>query len=81
MMEMFVRSLDPWKLYLRQEDIDAFEKSKKSIVAQVRSGDLSAFYDLYNRFIDRISAQIPATLKLIDSTHDLSKPESISTLQ
>jgi carboxyl-terminal processing protease len=77
MMEAFVDSLDPLKTYLRQEDIDDLEKKKRDLSGQINSGDLSAFYDVFNRYVARVSAQLPVIEKLIDAPHDFTVREFI----
>lgn len=79
MMDSFVRSLDPLKSYLRQEDIDAFFKNKQAISRQIRDGDLTAFYALFNRFTERVSAQTPVTRELLAIPPDFNKQETIVT--
>lgn len=79
MMDTFVRSLDPLRSYLRQEDIDTFLQNKRSISGQIREGDLTAFYALFNRFVERVTAQLSVTKKLVGTPHDFNKQETIVT--
>jgi len=79
MMDSFVRSLDPLKSYLRQEDIDTFFANKPTASRQIRDGDLTAFYTLYNRFVERVTAQLQVTKELVGTPHDFNKQETIVT--
>lgn len=78
-LDLFVATLDPLKLYFYQSDIDEFERYRRTIDDMVRSGDLSAAYAIFNRFLDRINERIPVIQSLLDAPFDFTIDEDMIT--
>ncbi len=76
-LELFVKSLDPLKLYFYQSDIDEFQLSSKKIDDMVRAGDLSLAYDIFGRFIQRVDERVAVAQELLDGDFDFQREESI----
>ena len=76
-LTLYLKSLDPMKLYFYQSDIDEFQTSSKLIDDMVQQGDLSLAYKIYARFIQRVDERVNAALVMLEGDFDFSKDESI----
>lgn len=76
-LALFLKSLDPMKLYFYQSDIDEFQKSSKKIDDMVRAGDLSLAYEIFGRFIDRLDERVSVAQELLGGEFDFDKDETI----
>ena len=81
MLEAYLRSLDPMKLYFLQSDIDLFTKSAADLPATLKEGDTTLAYLIYDRLIERVSSRLPVIESLITEQHDFTKDESLETDQ
>ena len=76
-LNLFLRSLDPLKLYFYQSDIDEFANSSKLIDDMVAKGDLSLAYDIFGRFVQRVDERVAVAQELLDGEFDFTTDESI----
>ncbi len=76
-LNLYLKSLDPMKLYFYQSDIDEFQTSSKLIDDMVQNGDLSLAYKIFARFIQRVDERVVVALDLLDNDFDFTKDESI----
>ena len=74
---LFLKALDPFKLYFYQQDIDEFSKYKDQFDDFVKSGDLSVPFMIYNRYLQRIDERTAMALKLVDVSHDFTVDEEM----
>ncbi len=65
-LTLYLKSLDPMKLYFYQSDIDEFQASSKVIDDMVQQGDLSLAYKIFGRFIQRVDERVDVALQLLD---------------
>jgi carboxyl-terminal processing protease len=77
--DMFVKSLDPMKAYFLQSDIEEFAKWKDAIDDQMKKGDFTAAFDIFNRFLQRVDQRTEMALKFVDAPHDYSIDEDMIT--
>ena len=75
--KLFIKSLDPLKLYFYQSDFDEFAASKQSIDDMVSKGDLSLAYKVFERFVQRVDERVAVANELLDGEFDFTKDESI----
>jgi len=73
----FLESLDPWKLYFLQSDIDGFQQRRDSLDDVVKRGDVSFAYEVLDRFLQRVDQRLPLVERLIEQSHDFAADESI----
>lgn len=76
-LKMFVKSLDPSKSYFMQSDIDEFSQKQSSLDDQLRAGDISFGYTVFQRYRQRLEQRLPTIEKLIDANHDFSVKEDL----
>ncbi len=77
LLDRFLKSLDPQKLYFTEPDIAEFMKSKTSLDDQVKAGNTQFAYDTWDVYLQRIERQLEIAHKLIDTPHDFTVEESI----
>ena len=76
-LSLYLKNLDPMKLYFFQEDIDEFSASSKLIDDMVEQGDLSLAYTIFGRFVQRVDERVAVAMKLLNGDFDFEKDESI----
>ena len=76
-LQLYIKSLDPMKLYFLQSDIEEFEAAKLEIDDMVQNGDLGLAYQIFNRFIQRVDERVAVALELLEGDFDFTKSESI----
>jgi carboxyl-terminal processing protease len=76
-MEMFLKSLDPLKLYFYQSDIDQFASESKLIDDYIRVGDLRFAKRVFDVFLGRVEERIAWAQRFIDVAHDFSVDETM----
>lgn len=76
-LRLYLRSLDPMKLYFLQSDIDEFSKSQNRLDDMAREGDLSLAYTIFHRYLDRVDQRVAMALELLDGEFDFTVDESI----
>ncbi len=75
---IFLKMLDPWKLYFYQSDIDAFDKYKNDLDDMVKRGDVSFAYLVFKTFLARIDERVKMVDELLAGQHDFSLDEEMS---
>ena len=56
LFDEFFKVLDPSKVYFTQQDIAGFEKERKKLGIYLRRGDVRFAFDVYNVFLQKLSA-------------------------
>ncbi|MEE8451619.1 MAG: carboxy terminal-processing peptidase [Thermoguttaceae bacterium] len=76
-MKAFLKSLDPWKLYFYQSDIDELMKQQDELDDMVRDGDISFAYTVYAIYLQRIDERITLIDELLAAEHDFTVDEEM----
>lgn len=76
-MDMFLKHLDPMKVYFYKSDVDEFSKSKELIDDYVSNGDVSFAYQVFNRYLERLEQRVNEVEELVDMDHDFSLDEEM----
>ncbi|MCH2182883.1 MAG: carboxy terminal-processing peptidase [Mariniblastus sp.] len=80
--DMYVKMLDPMKVYFLQSDIDEFSsKWRESIDDNMKNGEYEIAFKIFNRFLDRVNERSQLAVELVDSNFDYSLDEEIATDQ
>ncbi len=74
---MYLRELDPQKIYFLQSDIDEFKAYENRLDDMVKAGDLSAAYGIFDRLLQRTSQCTTWIQELVNMDHDFSVEESL----
>lgn len=76
-LDNFFRSLDPMKVYFLQPDIEEFTNQRNNLDDQIKSGDVSFAYQLFNRFLKRVNERVSKVDAFLMMEHDYSLDEEI----
>lgn len=76
-MDMYLKSLDPMKLYFTAPDVSKFAAQREKIDDLVRRGDISLAREIYELFLKRVEQRIAAAHRFVDAEHDYSIDEEI----
>lgn len=74
----FIEYLDPSKHYFFQSDIKEFEKFKTNIDDQILANDLTFFYLVYNRYLQRLDESKSYYKEILSKPIDIQSPEIYS---
>lgn len=77
--DAYVKTLDPWKLYFYQSDIDEFSANRDQIDDMLKKKDVSLAYAIFNRFLDRNAERAATALKWVDAEHDFTVDEEMTS--
>ena len=75
--KMFLKILDPRKLYLYQSDVDEFSVEKESIDDYVKRGNVRLAKRIYDRFLQRVKERIAMAQIYVDQEHDFTLDETM----
>ncbi len=76
-LETFLKSLDPWKLYFYQSDIDEFMQKRDSLDDLISAYDVSFAYTVFDRFLARVDERVQTALTMVDAKHDFTVDEEM----
>ena len=77
--DMFIKNLDPLKAYFLKSDIEEFSKYKDQLDDQMKTGDYSAAFAVFNRFLTRVDERSAVAFELIEADHDYTIDEEMTT--
>lgn len=77
-LDIFVKQLDPLKMYFLKSDIEEFRaKFLTRLDDDLKAGDYTAAFAIFNRYIERMTAQVAVARDLIDMEHDYTIKEEM----
>ncbi len=76
-LEMYLKSLDPRKLYFYQSDVEQFQERQTQIDDDIRSGKLGFAKRLFDLYLKRLDERVEYALTQIDAPHDFTVNETI----
>jgi len=79
LFDRFVDLLDPQKLYFLNSDITEFRNQRMELDDQLKTGDVSFAYDVFNRYTDRVAERVDYAQRLVDLPHDFTVEEEMTT--
>lgn len=81
LLESYLEQLDPSKSYFLKSDIDEFGHWRQALDDQLRRGDLSAGFAMFNRYRARVMDRLEANLAELESGRefDFSTDEKLET--
>jgi len=74
-LKSFLKSLDPWKVYFLQSDVDAFMKRGNDLDDMTRKGDVSFAYEVFRVFLQRVDQRVKMVDQLLATEHDFTVDE------
>ncbi len=76
-LQLFLKALDPMKLYFYQSDYDLFVERKTQLDDMVRKGDVKFAYYIFKGLLQRIDEKVALADKLLQAEHDFSVDEEM----
>ena len=77
--DLFLKMLDPMKLYFLQSDVESFAPKRLQIDDMVRDGDISFAYEVFNTFLKRVDERLVDVEQLLQEDFDFDADEEIIT--
>ena len=77
--DLFVKRLDPIKVYFTQADIAEFKKRSLTLDDEMTDGKYTTAFDIFRRFLQRVDERVKVAHELIDAKHDFSIQETMQT--
>ncbi len=77
--DLYIKNLDPMKVYFLKSDIKEFEVYRDELDDQIKSGDYTAAFAIYNRFLERVDQRVATALELLEEKHDFTIDEEMIT--
>jgi carboxyl-terminal processing protease len=77
LVDEFIKSLDPQKLYFLQADIDRFNKFRTELDDLIKAGNLDFATSVFETYLTRLGERIEIAHKLIDRPQDFTVKEFI----
>jgi len=74
-LDNYIKTLDPNKMYFLSSDIVAFDKIKYDLDEAIKEGQIEPAYKMYNLYNQRVQERTQFALSLLDTTFDFSKSE------
>ncbi|MDG2014048.1 MAG: carboxy terminal-processing peptidase, partial [Pirellulaceae bacterium] len=79
-LDMYLKNLDPQKVYFLKSDIDEFKSQwKTELDDMLKSGNYDAAFAIFDRFKQRIAERVELANRLIEEDHDYDVAEEMVT--
>ena len=76
-LKTFLKSLDPWKLYFYQSDVDTFMESQNNLDDMARKGDVHFAYTVFEVFLKRVDERVALAVELLAAPQDFAADEQM----
>lgn len=73
--KLFLKSLDPMKLYFYQSDVDQFAVNQDQWGELLKKGDISPAYEIFSVFLKRVDERVATALEILKSPLDFTVDE------
>lgn len=75
--DRYIERLDPGKNYFLASDVQRFEKYRYILDDAIYNGDLTAAYEIFNRFKARVNSRLAKVPQILQRGFDFTLPESL----
>jgi carboxyl-terminal processing protease len=76
-LTLYLKTLDPWKLYFFQADADQFMAQKDELIRQVRKGDISLGQQIFMTFLKRVDERVKYADEFLAADLDFTTDEEM----
>lgn len=76
---IFLKSLDPMKVYFLQSDIDEFRREENQLDDRLQDKDISFAYKVFERFLTRVDERVRLVNELLKSEFDFTREDYLVT--
>src|SRR5699024_3396519 len=77
-LDKYINQLDQGRSYLLASDIKSFEKFRLTFDDDLRAGDLTAFFHIFNVFQARYADRLKYSTSQVDKPFDFTKNETFT---
>lgn len=77
-MDMYVKNLDPMKMYFTQGDIDEFQMKAHVIDDHLKKGNFEIAFLIFKRFLERVEERVEMASEILDSELDFTIDEELT---
>src|SRR5262245_1188265 len=74
-LDLFLKSIDPRKLYFYQSDVDEFHLRRNEIDDMINNGDVNFAYTVFNRLLKRVDERMAMVNQLLAGRFDFEADE------
>jgi carboxyl-terminal processing protease len=74
-LDLFLKSIDPRKLYFYQADVDEFHLRRNEIDDMINNGDVNFAYTVFNRLLKRVDERMATVSQLLSGRFDFEADE------
>lgn len=78
-LTMFLKSIDPMKLYFTQADVDDSKRHENDLDDRLKRGDIGFAYDVYKVYLRRLDERLAVIDELLKMEHDFTVDETLDT--
>ncbi len=78
-LEMYLKNLDPMKMYFLKSDVEEFQQWGTQIDDMMPKGEYTVAFGVFKRFLQRVEERVKLATELIDIPHDFSVDEKLIT--
>lgn len=78
-LDLYLKNLDPMKVYFTKSDIEDFKQSKDMLDDMAKSGNFDLAFKVFKRFLARVDQRVELAVKLADQEHDFTIDEELVT--
>lgn len=78
-LKTYLKTLDPFKVYFMQSDVDEFNQHKDDLDDWAKQGDIRFGYTIFKRFLERIDERVKLVDELLPMQHDFTVNEEMTT--
>ena len=76
-LKMYLKMLDPMKIYFQKSDVEEFKQFKSKLDDFVNRGDTRASFTIFKRFLQRVDERTAEIDGLINADHDFTVDEEL----
>ncbi|MDR2705806.1 MAG: carboxy terminal-processing peptidase [Planctomycetaceae bacterium] len=77
-LRLYIKGLDPLKLYFYQSDIDKFRAAYETTLCDLaKQRNITPAFEIYNCYLDRIKERVDMILKILDAPQDFTLDEEL----
>jgi carboxyl-terminal processing protease len=78
-LKTYLKTLDAFKVYFMQTDIDEFDQQKDNLVVWAKQGDIRYGYTIFQKFLERVDERVKLVDQLLAENHDFTVDEEMIT--
>ena len=78
-LTLFLKALDPMKMYFNRADVDGFMKRQNDLDDLAKAGEMGFAYEVFNVLLERVNQRVKLINELLGADQDLTVDETMLT--